>query len=44
MKKAISILLVLFVALSLLPTGAFAAETKVVMSPQNLRADGKTIA
>ena len=44
MKKALSILLVLLLALSVLPAGALAAEAKVVMSPQNLRADGKTIA
>jgi hypothetical protein len=44
MKRALSILLVLFLALSVLPAGAFAAEAKVVMSPQNLRADGKRIA
>ena len=44
MKRALGILLTLLLSLSVLPAGALAAETKVVMSPQNLRADGKTIA
>ena len=41
MKKVLSILLVLLLAAAILPTGAFAAD--VVMSPQNLRVNGKTI-
>ena len=41
MKKALSILLVLLLAVSVLPAGAMAAD--VVLSPQNLRVDGRTI-
>ena len=43
MKKALSILLLLILALGLLPAGAAAAEAKVVLSGQNLRVDGKRI-
>ena len=42
MKRTLSILLVLLLALSLLPAGAMAAD--VVLSPQNLRVNGKRIA
>ncbi len=41
MKKTLSILLALLLALSLLPAGALAAD--VVLSNQNLRVDGKVI-
>ncbi len=41
MKKTLSILLSLLLALSLLPGGALAAEVR--LSPQSLRVDGKTV-
>ena len=41
MKRALSILLTLLLALALLPAGALAAQ--VVASPQNLRVDGRAI-
>ncbi len=41
MKKALSIILILLLALSILPAGALASD--VVQSLQNLRADGKSI-
>ena len=44
MKKTLSILLILLLALSVLPAGALADGPAVVLSPQNLRVDGKTIA
>ena len=44
MKKALSILLVLLLALSILPTAAFAEGPTVVLSPQNLRVNGAKIA
>ncbi len=43
MKKALSILLVLLLAVSILPTAAFADGPVVVLSSQKLRVDGKTI-
>ncbi len=44
MKKALSILLVLLLAVSILPTAAFAEGSTVVLSPQNLRVNGAKIA
>ena len=44
MKKALSILLILLLALSVLPAVALADGPAVVLSPQNLRVDGKVIA
>ncbi len=44
MKKTLSILLVLLLAMGLLPSGALAANPAVVMSPQNLRVNGKRVA
>ncbi len=41
MKRALSILLTLLLALALLPAGAMAAQ--VVASPQNLRVDGRAV-
>ena len=43
MKKLISILMIALFALFLLPAGVLAADGKVVMSPQNLRVDGKLV-
>ncbi len=43
MKRILSLLLVLLLAASLLPAGALAADAAVVLSPQNLRVDGKRI-
>ena len=43
MKKALSILLVLLLAVSILPAAAFAEGPAVVLSPQNLRVDGAKI-
>ena len=44
MKKTLSILLVLLLAVSILPTAAFAEGPTVVLSPQNLRVNGAKIA
>ena len=43
MKKVLSILLVLLLALSILPAAAFAEGPAVVLSPQNLRVNGVKI-
>ncbi len=43
MKKILSLLLVLVLAVTLLPLGALAEGPSVVLSPQNLRVDGKRI-
>ena len=44
MRKTLSILLVLLLAVSILPTAAFAEGPTVVLSPQNLRVNGAKIA
>ena len=44
MKKIISILLAALLVAAILPTAAFADGPAVVLSPQNLRVDGKVIA
>ena len=44
MKKIISILLAALLVAAILPTAAFADSPAVVLSPQNLRVDGKVIA
>ena len=43
MKRTLSILLILLLVLSILPTAAFAEGPAVVLSPQNLRVNGAKI-
>ncbi len=44
MKRTLSILLILLLALSVLPAAAFADGPAVVLSPQKLRVDGRQVA
>ena len=43
MKRIISYIMIVLLALTLLPAGALAADAKVVLSLQNLRVDGKPV-